>query len=157
MMRGLVYFFKCVAGAGARRRMCPAASGHGPVADDLAIFETHDPPAMFRDVFLVRHQNHRLALVVQRLKQRHDLLARPGVQVAGRLVGHQERRVVDEGAGDGDALLLAAGELIGPVGQPVRQADPDQSLPGALLPAPPARIQQGQLDVLQAPWRGARG
>ena len=36
-----------------------------------------------------------------------------GVEVAGRLVGEQERRVVDERARDGEALLLAAGELVG--------------------------------------------
>jgi hypothetical protein len=33
--------------------------------------------------------------------------------VAGRFVGEQEDRVTDEGAGDRDALLLAAGELGG--------------------------------------------
>ena len=32
-------------------------------------------------------------------------------------------RVVDQGAGDGDALLLAAGELQRPVVEPVAQAD----------------------------------
>ena len=35
------------------------------------------------------------------------------VEVAGRLVGDQEHRPVDEGAGDRDALLLTAGELVG--------------------------------------------
>ena len=33
------------------------------------------------------------------------------VEVAGWLVGHDDRRVGGEGAGDGDALLLAAGEF----------------------------------------------
>ena len=33
------------------------------------------------------------------------------VEVAGGLVGDDERRVGDDGAGDGDALLLAAGEF----------------------------------------------
>lgn len=45
------------------------------------------------------------------------------VEVAGGFVGDDERRVGDEGAGDGDALFLAAGELPGEVTHPVAQAD----------------------------------
>ena len=40
-----------------------------------------------------------------------DLAARRRVEVAGRLVGEHHARARDERAGDGDALLLAAGEL----------------------------------------------
>ena len=40
----------------------------------------------------------------------YDLLI-CGVEVAGRLVGEQDRRVVDESAGDADALLLSAAEF----------------------------------------------
>ena len=46
-----------------------------------------------------------------------------GVEVAGRLVGEHHRRARDERAGDGDALLLAAGELGRPVRQAVAEAD----------------------------------
>ena len=46
----------------------------------------------------------------------------PRVQVARRLVGKQHRWAVNQGPGDRDALLLAAGELgrlvIHPVAQP---------------------------------------
>ncbi len=35
-----------------------------------------------------------------------------GVEIAGGFVGEKEARVVDEGTGDGDALLLTAGELV---------------------------------------------
>ena len=38
-----------------------------------------------------------------------------GVEVAGGLVGEDDGGAGDEGAGDGDALLLAAGELVGAV------------------------------------------
>ena len=38
-----------------------------------------------------------------------------GVEVAGGLVGEDDGGAVDERAGDGDALLLAAGELVGAV------------------------------------------
>ena len=42
--------------------------------------------------------------------------------VAGRLVGHQQRRVGRDRAGDGDPLLLSAGELPRIVVHPVGQA-----------------------------------
>ena len=35
------------------------------------------------------------------------------VEVAGRLVGENQGRLHDGGAGDGDALALAAGKLVG--------------------------------------------
>ncbi len=38
-----------------------------------------------------------------------------GVQVPGGLVGQDEGRVVDQGPGDGHALYLAPGQLIGEV------------------------------------------
>ena len=40
-----------------------------------------------------------------------DFLLGVGVERRGRLVEHQDRRVLQDGAGDGDALLLAAGEF----------------------------------------------
>ena len=39
----------------------------------------------------------------------------PAVEIAGRLVGEQQVRLVRERARDRDALLLAAGQLPGPV------------------------------------------
>jgi hypothetical protein len=45
-----------------------------------------------------------------------------GSRLPGRLVGEQQRRVVDERAAHRDALLLAARELVGEVVQLGRQA-----------------------------------
>ena len=42
-----------------------------------------------------------------------DELTVGGIEVAGGFVGEDELGTVDEGAGDGDALLFAAGELGG--------------------------------------------
>ena len=46
-----------------------------------------------------------------------------GVQGAGRLVGEHHLAVGDQRPGDRDALLLAAGELAGPVARSARQPD----------------------------------
>jgi hypothetical protein len=54
-----------------------------------------------------------------------------GVEVAGGLVGEHDGRVQDEGAGEGDALLLAAGELDGVMIHAVTEADAGEELAGA--------------------------
>ena len=52
-----------------------------------------------------------------------DLLAGVAVEIGGRLVGQHDLRMLDQRAGDGDALFLAAGELVGPLAALVGQAD----------------------------------
>src|SRR5690606_26410380 len=51
-----------------------------------------------------------------------DRMAGHRIEIAGWLVGQQNRRVVGQRARDGDALLLAAGELRGIVVGALRQA-----------------------------------
>ena len=76
-----------------------------------------------RRLGVVGHHHDRLAeLAVQLVHEAQHLLAGRAVEIAGRLVGHHERRVGDQGAGDRDALLLAARQLVGIVIQPVGQA-----------------------------------
>ena len=50
-------------------------------------------------------------------------MRRARVEIAGRLVGQQQARRVDQRAGDGDALLLAAGELAGRIALAVAEAE----------------------------------
>ena len=45
------------------------------------------------------------------------------VEIAGRLVGKQDARRIGDRARDRDPLLLAAGELGRPMGQPLLQAE----------------------------------
>ena len=58
-------------------------------------------------------QQSRAALGMQREQQIDHLLAGLAIEIAGRLVGQQQRRLRRESAGDGDALLLAARKLRG--------------------------------------------
>ena len=48
------------------------------------------------------------------------------VEIAGRLVGDEDRGIRRERAGERDALLLAARQLRGIMRQPLRQADVGQ-------------------------------
>jgi hypothetical protein len=73
---------------------------------------------------VVRYQHHGQATFPPHgLKQANDLVSRVLVEVAGRFVGQQDLGLLDQGAGDGDPLLLAAGQLAGDVPQPVPEAD----------------------------------
>src|SRR5690606_40346945 len=79
---------------------------------ELTLVQVKHAPRALGCVRIVRDHDDRLALLfVQRLQQLEDLIARLAVQVAGRLVAQQDRRVGDDGARDADTLLLAAGQL----------------------------------------------
>ena len=82
------------------------------VADDLAVAHDDDAFAIGRDVEFVRDHDERDAAVVEFLKQAHDLDAGARVEIAGRFVGQQQFGRVDQGAGNGNALLLSAGKLV---------------------------------------------
>ncbi|GAA4579628.1 hypothetical protein GCM10023194_05710 [Planotetraspora phitsanulokensis] len=82
-------------------------------------------------------------------QQAEHLQRRTGVQGAGRLVREDHGRAGDERAGDGDALLLPAGQLSGPVAHPPRQPHPldhrgDEGVVGPVTAQP-----ERQRDVLQ--------
>ena len=76
------------------------------------------------DLGVVGDEDDRPARGVELVEERHDLGAGVAVEVAGRLVGEDERRLGDERPGDGDALLLAAGQLGRLVVEAVAQAEP---------------------------------
>ncbi len=87
----------------------------------------------------------------RRSNRRHDLVAGGRVEVAGGLVGQQDGGVVDQRAGDGHALALAAGKLVGLVVHALFQVHLPQGLLGPLQPlgGGHAGIDQRQLDVVQ--------
>ena len=92
---------------------------------------------------------------VQIANQRENLLAGVRVEIAGRLVGEQDRRIDRQRARDRDALALAAGQLLRQVLQAVAELHQSQQLARALvdLLARPAAQVQRQADVLEARQR----
>ena len=91
---------------------------------------------------------------VEIANQLEDLDAGAGVEVAGRFVGEEDRRVDRQRARDRDALPLAAGELLGQMLQRP-ELDEGQQLARALVDflARPAAQVQRQADVLEARQR----
>ena len=85
---------------------------HLDVLDDTAVAQDQPRVGHRRQLGVVRHQDERRAArTVDLPQQLHDVAAVGAVEVAGWLVGQHDRRVVGQGAGERDALLLAAGEL----------------------------------------------
>ncbi len=67
-----------------------------------------------RSFLAVRHQDQRCTrFISQRPEQRQNVGPMPGIEISGRLIREYERGLVNERAGDRDALLLATGELRG--------------------------------------------
>src|ERR1043166_5821232 len=107
------------------------------------------------DVAIMGDQDNGMALARQLLQQRHQFFAALGVERASRLVGQDDASAIGKRAGDGDALLLAAGKLIGPMAQPFAKAKRREQSFGALvaLGRRHAGIDRRDLHVL----RGRRG
>ena len=97
------------------------------------------------------HHDGRLVFLIERLEDPHHLVAHLRVEVAGRLVGEQDPRPADNRPGDGDALLLAAGQLRRKVMNPGAEPDPVERRLGE--PAPlgvrDAAIEQRDLHVVE--------
>src|SRR6202035_4754819 len=104
----------------------------GFVAEDLAVFDVDHAVGVFGDIGLVGYEDDGIAFFVEAVEEGHDLDAGLGVEVAGGLVGEDDGGVVDQGAGDGDALALTAGELVGLVVHAAFEAHVGEGLAGAL-------------------------
>ena len=88
-------------------------------------------------------------LVGELAEEAEDVFAVGGIEIAGGLIGQNERGAVDEGAGDGDALLFAAGKLRGQGGGARGEADAregDRDAGGALGSGDAGELER-ELDV----------
>src|SRR6185503_12654954 len=112
------------------------------VDDDLidqTILHVHDATRAGGSVRIVSDEDDRFSALIEPVHQAENLLAGFGIKVAGRFVGKDHERIVDEGPSDGDALLLPAGELVGAMIQTISQTDQTGQLSATLVV--PGRIQ----------------
>src|SRR5712671_6565037 len=120
----------------------------------LAVDAAGDDPdlagAAGGDRVVVGHQNERGAALSVQFEHKVDhARAGRGVEIARGLVGKEELRLGDEGARECHALLLAAGERLGVMPQPLGEAHALEHLRRAVRRARFARELQGQHHVLQ--------
>ena len=97
------------------------------------------------------HDDGFAQFTVKPFEQCKDLGRRHTVEVAGRFVSHDQQRVGDDGARNGDALLLSAGQFRRIVRGTLGQANHLQGKLDPLAPFAAAQIrqQQRQFDVLE--------
>ena len=95
---------------------------HGEVAQDAAVAQPDDALAVRRHLVLVRDDDDRLPLRMDLAEEREDLGRGGAVEVSRGLVRKQDLRLVEDRAGDGHALPLAARKLVRPVVDALREA-----------------------------------
>ncbi len=97
-----------------RRR--PLRRRHAPIHD------AHDAIALVRDARIVRDDEEcGASLLVLAAQERKDLAGSFRVEIPGRFVRENKRRLMREGSRDRDPLRLPAGQLSGPVVQTLRE------------------------------------
>lgn len=106
------------------------------------------------DVRLVGHQDNRDARLVKPFKHTENVFGLIGGQIAGGFVRENYFGAVGQGAGDGHALLLPAGQFVGFVSHAVRQPHLRQQVPGPFVPVGDRRINHGKQDVVQGAGTG---
>jgi len=98
------------------------------------------------------HNNKRRELLLgDRLQRLHDRSGRGRIEVAGRFIGEEELRAVNDRSRDGHALLFASTELMSEVVTAITQFKERQGFACALLTSVPgyALQQEWEHHVLQ--------
>src|SRR3954469_21547978 len=103
--------------------------GNWIITDQHAVLQSEDAPGMPGHMLVVGHHDDGAPASVESLKEWQDAQPRPAIQRARWLVGQDQGRVTGEGSCNGNALLLASGELTRPMGEPMGKAHRLQGSP----------------------------
>ncbi len=120
------------------------------LVDDALIHKEHAVRDIPGKAHFMGHNQHRQAVPGELPDDGKHFADHGRIQGGGRLVKQDDLRIHRDGADDGDALLLAAGELGGEAERLVRQSDHPQelhALPAGFLPAAPEELRLGQHQV----------
>ena len=82
------------------------------VTVNRAVDHMKDTGGILGESWVVGDHNNSITGLVNTMKFLHDGFGTFGIETAGRLIGENNFRIGDQGAGDSDALLLATGKLI---------------------------------------------
>ncbi len=125
--------------------------GAAVVANQPAGIHAHGVATTAGQRRIMGDQKQRRPLLGRRLEDEiGDVAAGCGVEIAGRLVGNQKPWLHDQGASDGDALLLAARHLRRIMRQPLTEADAAEHVTGAVEGGIDAGQFQRHGDILQS-------
>jgi hypothetical protein len=104
------------------------------VVDHMAVEHPDLAGQLIGDAGVVRDHDDGGAGGVELADELHDRCAGGAVELAGRLVGENDRRTPDEGPGDRDPLALPSGDLGGLERRAYGEADPLERLIRAPIP-----------------------
>ena len=108
----------------ARAKAYEALAAKYPDDDEATIFYAQGALAACRQFFIMRDQYQGGGGIgIQAEQEIDDLCSGARIQIAGRLVGKKDGRLAGKSAGEGHALLLAAGKLAGRMVHAMREAD----------------------------------
>ncbi len=100
---------------------------------DFSVMEFYDPMGLGGEFGVVGDHDDGLAGEVEFEEDLEDLFSGGGVEISGGFVGEENDGVIDDGAGDGDPLAFAAGELAGEVKEAMFQTEPGEDLAGMVF------------------------
>src|SRR5579883_195413 len=124
---------------------CTAASED--IRADLPVAERDFTIGVSGHGVVVGYDKDGAALAAQAREQGHNLRACSTIQITRRLIRQNQRRIIDERAGNRNALLLATRELVAEMTGAVLQADSLKQLESAPAADTAASINHGELDV----------
>src|ERR1035437_8673027 len=101
------------------------------IAFNMAVTQTDGAAGAFAHTGIMGDENQGFALGIQFIENFHNLHAGGGIEIAGGFIGQDDERIVDQRAGNGHALLLAAGKFKGFVIDPIRESDARGKFAGA--------------------------
>ena len=80
-----------------------------PILNDPPIPEMDIPPSKRGDIlFMGDHDDGDPQILIEMLKDLHDLYTRSGVKIARRLIRQKDGRLIDKRPGNGYPLLLSS-------------------------------------------------
>jgi hypothetical protein len=110
------------------------------IADNLAVKQAYYALRLHGHVRFMRDHYNGNAFLVQLFKDADNLRGGGAIQVARGLISQNERWLVYQGPGDGDALLFTAGQLSGLMRRSLSQPDPFQRFQATLVPLSTAAV-----------------
>jgi hypothetical protein len=121
------------------------------IPQNATVFERNHAMRLPGQVVVVSHHYDRLSGSGEFVEDVGHNLTVATIEIAGRLIGQQHRRLIGEGSGDRHPLLFAAGEAISETRELVAQAQPGKENGASLqriVARESAKLEHGETHVL---------
>jgi hypothetical protein len=90
-------------------------SAFAEVVCDSAIYNPDTASCSFSYLGIMRNHDKGLTVAVEVFHEIDDFSPRTPVEISGRFIGKENRRLINHGSGNSNPLTLTAGKFIGPM------------------------------------------